>query len=153
MSYVCEYVKKKKEHEVPTLKLHALNLSNFEVCSLYEMKYSENQPNGIYYNSTPLHHSSFGSQIILHWNETYRWYQSISNSGLVIGMEICKRVNEIRIIFQLRLHDKKQCIDKKQCKAYDRIFKLHKRTNLEKRYCIYPKIKIFHFLEVLLGWK
>ena len=48
MTYVCEYVKKNKVHEVPTLKLHALNLSNFEVCSLYEMKYSENKPNVIY---------------------------------------------------------------------------------------------------------
>ena len=147
MTYVCEYIKKNKVYEVPTLKLHALNVSNFEVCSLYEMKYSENQPNRIYYNSTPLKHSPFGSQLILHWNETYRWYPSISNTGLVIGMEICERVNEIRIIFQVRLHDKKKC------KAYDRIFKLRRRTNWEKTYCTYPNITIFHFLEVLLGWK
>ena len=40
MSYVWKYVKNNKVHEVPTLKLHALNLFNFKVCSLYEMKYS-----------------------------------------------------------------------------------------------------------------
>ena len=61
-----EICKKNKVHEVPTLKLHALNLFNLKVCSLYKIKYSENQPNGIYYNFTLLYHSPFGNQLIFY---------------------------------------------------------------------------------------
>ena len=37
------------------------------------------------------------------------WCKSISDSGLAIGIEVCKDMNECKVLFMVRVHVKSIC--------------------------------------------